>query len=153
MNKWWIERKESIKFYRINPSPGLNLIFTTRNTELSKDKNQSALGGLNLSYDVGDDSKNVDKNYNRVKKVLGIDKIFTLKQIHSNKVFYVNSNNFKKDLEGDGLFTDEKGLGIGVKVADCLPLYIFDKKLKVIGIAHAGWRSTLAQIVQSLVSG
>lgn len=142
------EEKEGIKFFRINPSPNLNLLFLTRIGGVSKDNYQS----LNLSYDVGDDPKNVDTNYNRVKKVLGIDKIFTLKQIHSNKVFYVNSNNFKKDLAGDGLFTDEKGLAIGVKVADCLPIYIFDKKYKVIGIAHAGWRSTLARIGESLIS-
>jgi len=148
MKSWAIKEKAGVKFFRINPAPNLNLVFLTRIGGVSKDNYQS----LNLSYDVGDDPKNVDMNYKRVKKVLGIDKIFTLKQIHSNKVFYVNSNNFKKDLAGDGLFTDEKGLAIGVKVADCLPIYIFDKKLKVIGIAHAGWRSTLTRIGESLVS-
>jgi len=152
MNKWRIEEKEGVKFFRIIPSSGLNLVFTTRNTGVSKENYRSALGGLNLSYDVGDDSKAVDKNYVRVKRVFGIDKIFTLKQIHSNRIFYINSNNFKEELEGDGLFTDEKGLAIGVKVADCLPIYIFDKKFKVIGIAHAGWRSTLAQIGKNLVN-
>ncbi|MDH5185527.1 MAG: peptidoglycan editing factor PgeF [candidate division WOR-3 bacterium] len=148
MNNWRLEEKERIKFYRINPSPGLNLVFTTRNPGVSKGGYRS----LNLSYDVGDDPENVNKNYVRVKKALGIDKIFTLKQIHSNKIFYLNSNNFKEELEGDGLFTDEKRLAIGVKVADCLPIYIFDKKYKVIGIAHAGWRSTLAQIGMNLVN-
>jgi hypothetical protein len=148
MNKWRLEAKESLKFYRINPSQGLNLVFTTRIGGGSKKNYRS----LNLSYDVGDDPKNVDENYARLKKALSIDKIFTLKQIHSNRVYYINSNNYKDGLEGDGFFTDEKDLAIGVKVADCLPIYIFDKKFKVIGIAHAGWRSTLAQISKNLVS-
>jgi YfiH family protein len=148
MKSWALEEKEGIKFFCINPSPNLNLLFTTRIGGVSEDNYNS----LNLSYDVGDDPKNVDKNYNRVKKVLGIDKIFTLKQIHSNRVFYINRANINENLAGDGVFTDEKGLAIGVKVADCLPIYIFDKKSKVIGIAHAGWRSTLARIGESLVS-
>lgn len=147
MKRWVLEGKEGIKFFRINPSPNLNLVFATRIDGVSENNYQS----LNLSYDVGDDSKNVDKNYKRVKKALGISKIFTLKQIHSNRVFYINYSNFKENLAGDGIFTDEKDLAIGVKVADCLPIYIFDKKFKVIGIAHAGWRSTLARIGQSLV--
>ncbi len=148
MNKWRLEEKEGVKFFRINPSPELNLVFTSRHKGVSKGKYQS----LNLSYIVGDNSKAVDKNYLLVKKALGVNKIFTLKQVHSNKVFYINSNNFKEEIEGDGLFTDEKGVAIGVKVADCLPIYIFDKKYKVIGIAHAGWRSTLAQIGKNLVN-
>jgi purine-nucleoside/S-methyl-5'-thioadenosine phosphorylase / adenosine deaminase len=148
MKSWANKEKAGVKFFRINPAPNLNLVFLTRIGGVSKDNYQS----LNLSYDVGDDPKNVDMNYKRVKKGLGIDKIFTLKQVHSNRVFYLNRNNFKGNLEGDGLFTDEKGLAVGVKVADCLPIYIFDKKYKIIGIGHAGWRSTLARIGESLVS-
>ena len=148
MNKWRLVEKDGIKFFRIKPSPELNLVFTTRNKGVSKENYKS----LNLSYDVEDVPKNVDKNYTRVKKALGINKIFTLKQVHSNKVFYISHNNLTKKLEGDGLFTDEKGLAIGMKVADCLPIYIFDKKYKVIGIAHAGWRSTLVQIGKNLVN-
>lgn len=148
MNNWQLEEKDGVIFFRIKPSTELNLVFTTRHKGVSKGNYQS----LNLSYDVRDNPKTVDKNYLLVKKALGIDKIFTLKQIHSNKVFYINSSNYKEELEGDGLFTDEKGIAIGVKVADCLPIYIFDKKYTVIGIAHAGWRSTLAQIGKNLVN-
>ena len=148
MKNWRLEEKDQVKFYRIKPLPGLNLVFTTRIKGWSKGNYHS----LNLSYDVGDDQRFVDRNYRRVKKALGVTKIFTLKQVHSNKVFYVTSGNFKEALEGDGLFTDEKGLAIGVKVADCLPVYIFDKKYKIIGIAHAGWRSILAQIGKNLVN-
>ena len=152
MNKWRLEEKGGVKFFRIKPSSELNLVFATRHKGESKGKYQSALGGLNLSYDVGDDPKAVDKNYILVKKALEINKIFTLKQVHSNKVFYINHNNLTKKLEGDGLFSNEKGIAIGVKVADCLPIYIFDKKYKIISIAHAGWRSTLAQIGKNLVN-
>jgi len=159
MKRWVLKEKEGVKFFRINPSPNLNLVFTTRIGRIDPSP-ESGSGGvsesnyqsLNLSYDVDDNPKKVDENYARLKKVLGITKIFTLKQIHSNRVFYINRDNINEKLDGDGIFTDEKDLAIGVKVADCLPIYIFDNKFKVIGIAHAGWRSTLAQIGQNLVS-
>jgi|UniRef100_A0A7C6AAD7 YfiH family protein len=129
MEQWVLEEKAGIKFFKLSPLPQIVLIFITR------------FGNL-----LSDDLKNI-------KKALGITKIFTLKQIHSNRVFYINRNNFNQVLEGDGIFTDEKGLAIGVKVADCLPIYIFDKKSTIIGIGHSGWRSTLAQIGKNLVSG
>lgn len=137
MNQWVLEEKVGIRFFKLNPSPQLNLVFITR---------------LEDSLPKSDKSKN-QKNLIRIKKILGIDKIFTLNQIHSNRVFYINRNNFNEELTGDGIFTDEKGLALEVKVADCLPIYIFAKKKRIIGICHSGWRSTLAQISKNLVEG
>ena len=73
MKSWAIKEKAGVKFFRINPAPNLNLVFLTRIGGVSKDNYQS----LNLSYDVGDNPNNVDMNYKRVKKTIGIDKIFT----------------------------------------------------------------------------
>ncbi len=166
-----------VKFFRCKPASNLNLVFTTRITASSGLTKNSSLAN-NFKTDLN----NINKNYYRItpflktsenveftslrsvdsssipliKKILGITKIFTLKQIHSNLVFYLNWNNANESalgrLAGDGIFTDEKGLAIGVKVADCLPIYIFDKKYGIIAIAHAGWRGTLAQIGKNLVN-
>jgi YfiH family protein len=40
----------------------------------------------------------------------------------------------------DGLLTQEPGLVLGITVADCLAIFIFDSRKKAIGILHAGWR-------------
>jgi len=50
------------------------------------------------------------------------------------------------DVEGDYLITNQKKVGIGVMTADCLPIIIVDTVHGVIGIAHAGWRGTVAGI-------
>lgn len=49
---------------------------------------------------------------------------------------------------GDAVITDEKGLLIGVRVADCLPVIIYDRMRSAAGIVHAGWRGTARGILR-----
>lgn len=48
--------------------------------------------------------------------------------------------------DGDALITKKMGIGLAVRTADCLPIFFFDKRQKVIGLAHAGWRGTAERI-------
>ncbi|MEO0231520.1 MAG: peptidoglycan editing factor PgeF [candidate division WOR-3 bacterium] len=72
-------------------------------------------------------------------------KIYSLKQVHSNKIIEVKRDMFLKE-EGDGLFTFEKNIILEVKIADCFPVFIFDKNL--IMVLHVGWRGAKEGIVQ-----
>ncbi len=72
-------------------------------------------------------------------------KIYSLKQVHSNKIIEVKRDMFLKE-EGDGLFTFEKNIILEVKIADCFPVFIFDKNL--IMVLHVGWRGAKKGIVQ-----
>jgi hypothetical protein len=51
-------------------------------------------------------------------------------------------------LAGDGLITRTPGLVLAVLTADCLPVIVADRKLRAIGVFHAGWRGTAKRIVQ-----
>ncbi|MBM4136432.1 MAG: peptidoglycan editing factor PgeF [Nitrospira sp.] len=60
----------------------------------------------------------------------------------------------KSDIEpkiADAVITNKKGLLIGVQVADCVPILLYDKKTSVIGAVHAGWRGTATQIIKKTV--
>ena len=46
--------------------------------------------------------------------------------------------------EADALVTDDPSVAIGVRVADCAPVLLFDPVKHVAGAAHAGWRGTAA---------
>lgn len=46
------------------------------------------------------------------------------------------------------MVTNRPGLVLGVQAADCLPILIADPVHKAIGAFHAGWRGTLARIVE-----
>jgi polyphenol oxidase len=51
-------------------------------------------------------------------------------------------------LSGDGLVTDVPRLMLAVQTADCLPVLLVDTRRKAVGAFHAGWRGTLARIVE-----
>jgi YfiH family protein len=54
----------------------------------------------------------------------------------------------KAVLEGDGLITDVPGVLLGVGTADCVPVLVVDVTKRVVAAFHAGWRGTLARIVE-----
>ena len=47
----------------------------------------------------------------------------------------------------DGLITNQKGILLLIKTADCLPVLIFDSQKQVIAAVHSGWRGTVGKIV------
>lgn len=52
----------------------------------------------------------------------------------------------------DGLVTDRPGLVLTVGFADCPPVFFYDPKKKVIGLAHSGWRGTVGGVIDRVVS-
>jgi len=54
--------------------------------------------------------------------------------------------------EGDGLITAATGLLLGVQTADCVPVLVVDTVRRVVAGFHAGWRGTVARIVEQGVA-
>ena len=100
-----------------------------------------------------------------LKSACGVDipQVFWRKQIHGDDILVAKSNVipakagiFDKGayggcLEADAYITDEKNLPIALRTADCVPVFIFDPRLGVIGLAHAGWRGTYKSIAVKTV--
>ena len=109
---------------------------------------------LNCGRGSHDKKKYVKKNIAiACKKVCkSYKKIILLNQIHSNKFFLIKNNKFnKKKILGDALITDQKKIIIGILTADCVPILIFDKKIKIISAIHAGWKGAYKGIVQKVI--
>jgi YfiH family protein len=51
----------------------------------------------------------------------------------------------------DALITDVPNIFLMTFYADCFPIYLFDPERKVIGLAHSGWKGTLAEIGKETV--
>ncbi len=70
-------------------------------------------------------------------------------QQHTDRVAVI-----EHDLEpavADAVVTLRSDIVIGVRVADCVPILIFEKTKGVIAAVHAGWRGTAAGILKKTV--
>jgi len=81
---------------------------------------------------------------------LNLDNLIFLKQIHSKRIIFVKKGK-KFSRAGDGLITKEEGIALGVFSADCLPIFIYDPKKKIIGLLHAGWKGTFEGIAREAI--
>ena len=67
-------------------------------------------------------------------------------QKHTDKVLILDSSLEPKI--ADAVVTGRKDILIGVQVADCVPLLLYDKEMHVAGVVHAGWRGTALSILK-----
>ncbi len=86
-------------------------------------------------------------------------RMVTSKQVHSATIRVVReadgvwegrlqSEDGKAVLEGDGMMTDLPGVMLGIQTADCVPVLVVDVKKRAVAAFHAGWRGTVARIVE-----
>jgi YfiH family protein len=118
-------------------------------------------GDLNLSWTKDDDPALVAENRRRfVAAVVGKraatgTTLVTLRQIHSGVVHVlrdrkqaVATEDGRAVLRGDGMMTNLPGLLLGIQTADCIPVLVADRKRRAVAGFHAGWRGTVARIVE-----
>lgn len=86
-----------------------------------------------------------------ISKILKIreEKIYMPIQKHTDKIIMLEAS-FEPQI-GDAVITKEKGVLIGVQVADCVPILIHEKEKGVIAAIHAGWRGTAAGILKKTI--
>lgn len=140
---------EYFTFPKLSAIEGIEHLFTTRLGGVSNGE----FATLNFSVIRGDKPEAVLENYRRVGEVLGArtSDIVTTDQTHTINIRTVTKEDAGKGVtcprdytDIDGLITAEKGLVLSCFTADCVPLYFVDPVKQVIGVAHSGWRGTVA---------
>ncbi|WP_260704524.1 peptidoglycan editing factor PgeF [Edaphobacter flagellatus] len=119
---------------------------------------------LNLGWTKEDDPANVAANRKKfVQSVTGMTamRLVTIRQVHSGLVKVVGAEALngsletdegKAVLEGDGLVTNVPGVLVAAGTADCVPVLVVDPVRRAVGAFHAGWRGTVARIVEQGVA-
>lgn len=103
---------------------------------------------LNFSITPGDDPKHVQKNKELACKAVGLSTLCSLRQIHGDVIHEAQPG---RQFVGDGLITNQPGLGLFVMHADCQGALFYDPVKKAIAAVHCGWRGSVLNIYQKTI--
>ncbi len=109
---------------------------------------------LNMSLSVPDERERVYANRRRVYGLFGRDSesVVHAHLVHGADVARVTQADNGTWVEHvDGLITDEPGTVLSMNFADCAPIFLYDPHRHVIGLGHAGWRGTVADLPGAMV--
>lgn len=128
--------------------------FTTRHEGVSR----PPFNSLNLGLNTNDPHHNVQGNRSLLARAFGAksDQLLTVTQVHGTDILIVDEPNqdvahFLR-IECDAIITNQPGIMIGIGVADCAPVLLFDPVRRVVAALHAGWKGTASGIVRKGVA-
>lgn len=79
-------------------------------------------------------------------------RMISMQQVHGSGVFLVDHNDDGKVIKNcDALISNDPGVALSVRVADCLPISVVDKKRRSIGLIHAGRRGLDKKIIAKTI--
>ncbi|HET7577837.1 MAG TPA: peptidoglycan editing factor PgeF [Bacillales bacterium] len=150
-------QQENLSFMEFAAQEAITAGISTRHGGTSLEPYES----LNLGLHVGDDPVRVIKNRESMAERIRfpLEQWVCADQVHGStirKVTLSDAGKGSRNLdvaipETDGLYTGEPGLFLALGYADCVPLYFFAPRFGFVGIAHAGWRGTTANIAGKMV--
>lgn len=149
-----------VKFFSFKLFESIHNLTSVVTTRLGGES-EAAYEALNLALHVGDDPDRVLENRARVAQVLGFEpEWFTVgQQVHGAEVANVERSDRGRGavvetdaLAGvDALITRAHDTPLMVLVADCVALCLYDPARAAIGLAHAGWKGTLARVAERTI--
>lgn len=143
---------------KYNIGDGVLAFSTTREGGVST----GAYSAFNITHYCGDAPSNVQQNRQSLCSLLGIsdDRLILPRQTHGTNIICIDDAFFSLIQEErvtylqdtDAVMTNLPELCIGVSTADCVPVLLFDCANRVVAAVHAGWRGTVARIVEKTVA-
>lgn len=145
-NQTWIESPLFNEHY-----PEIRHGFGTR-----KGAGRRAKGKVDFLEPPRGDEKTYEQCLNELARDLGLrtDRIVFPQQVHGADVLVIKSESLPenplelRDQRADAVVTNVPELAIGVRTADCVPILLYDTRSRAIGVVHAGWRGTVAGVLE-----
>jgi YfiH family protein len=130
------------------------LAFTDRHGGASR----APYDSLNLAW-AGDDPGDLAENHRRLSEDFAPgDPVAALSQVHGREVAYVGTEGPSTELHGhlharaDGVVTDQPGMTLMVRGADCAMVLFADAEAGVIGGCHAGRPGLVVGVVPATIA-
>lgn len=99
----------------------------------------------------------VARSYELLASALDVPRprIATVHQIHGSEVVCIDDPDslvVSQEPQADALITSCRGVVLGVKLADCCGVLLYDPVREVVAAIHSGWRGTAANITARAVA-
>jgi YfiH family protein len=128
--------------------------FTTRNGGVSRIPYNS----LNLGLNTEDLRTHVEGNRSTIVRAFDLQPhmLLTVAQNHGNNILVVDEPNHDlshfQSVECDAIITNQPGIMLGILVADCYPVLLFDPLQRVAAAIHVGWRGAAHGILPKTIA-
>lgn len=154
-----IEKKDGLEYIVFDNLERTELVrhcFTTRHGGVSTEHWAS----MNMGFFRGEERETVLENYRILGRALGFsaENYVTSQQTHTTNVRHVTAADRGKGVwtergytDVDGLITDEKNIPLVIFGADCVPVFLLDRKNHAIGAAHCGWMGTGRRMAEKIL--
>ena len=121
------------------------------------------ISGIDVSHDKAGVLERLDAAHREIRDATGFGDwpLFTAEQIHGNNIAIVDRAVASAVLSGvdrrefpacDGIITNQRGVALGIYVADCSAVYIVDPKTPAIGLVHSGRKGTELGVVTNAIT-
>ena len=125
--------------------------------------------GIDVSHDKVKVLERLDAAHSKIRSAIGIGDwpLFTSEQIHGNKIAVVeevgSALRADRGRRGaaslpsrefpacDGIISNQRGIALGIYVADCCAVYLVDPKTSAIGLVHSGRKGTELGVVTNAI--
>ncbi len=132
------------KFQALNVLAMCRHIFTRR------------IPGIHVSHDKAEALKRLESAHLEIRNAIGIGDwpLLTAQQIHGDKIACVNAMvETDREFSGcDGIITNQRGVTLGIYVADCCAVYLVDRKQRAAALIHSGKKGTNLRIVSKAIA-
>jgi len=102
---------------------------------------------LNVGGTVGDDADRVLENRRRTFSAMErpFNSLYDVWQVHGSEVVCTSDPHpaGAPHVKADAILTDQSGITLFMRFADCVPIFLYDPICHVIGLVHAGWLGTV----------
>lgn len=135
---------------------GVTAAFSSRSGGLSNGPYTS----LNIGLHVEDKQETVLANRKRLLDEWSIpfEDCVVADQVHGRHIQFITGEDRGKGMEStgtaipstDGMLTNS-GIALMAFFADCVPVFFFHPDIRIIGLAHAGWKGTASGIAGKMI--